>query len=68
MTGGEFTEVTTPSDLEGVMQRIDALEKRPLRSVTVLSRIDLFRWFLGPALLLAFLEFLLSRILFLRIP
>jgi Ca-activated chloride channel family protein len=67
-TGGRAEHVTRPADLKPVYQRIDRLEKRPVAQRTLTSTRDLFRWLLLPGALLLWLEFLLARTVYLRVP
>jgi Ca-activated chloride channel family protein len=68
ITGGRFAEASSPADLGAVFDGIDALEKRPLEERYYVEVYDLFRWFLVPAAALLFLEFLLARSFYLRMP
>ena len=68
ITGGRFAEASSPPGLEAVYAGIDALETRPLEEQYYTEVHDLFRWFLVPAAVLLFLEFLLARTFSLRMP
>jgi Ca-activated chloride channel family protein len=68
ITGGRYAEASSAKDLGAVYAGIDALEKRPLEERHYSERHDLFRWFLLPAAILLFFEFLFARTLCLRVP
>lgn len=68
ITKGESAKASNPGQMRTVYDRIDGLEKRPLLERPVKDRTDLFRWLLWPAALLLLAEFIVSRILWMRMP
>ena len=67
-TGGEFFRATSYTELKNIYARIDKLEKTQFKNAVSLSYHDRYAVFLIPALLLLLAEFLLAKIVFVRIP
>jgi Ca-activated chloride channel family protein len=67
-TGGEFYRATTYTELKNIYDRIDKLEKTKFKNAVALSYYDRYSVFLVPAVLLLLAEFLLSKLVFVRIP
>lgn len=68
LTGGEFYRAKSASELNGIYSRIDALEKTKFETKTFTDYSDRYLWFLGPALLLLLLIYVLERTWFRVIP
>ena len=67
-TGGEYFRATDTDSLEGVYGRIDRLEKVKFEETAYRQTEEHFHLFLLAALVLLFIEVLLARTVFLRIP
>ncbi len=68
MTGGRYFRVEDKLSLEKSFQEIDRLEKVGILSRRYKNYIDLFPFFVWPALILLGLEIFLRNTLFLKIP
>lgn len=68
LTNGDFFRATNYAELQQIYSRIDALEKTKYKSRVDINYQDKYMLFLLPALLLLLSEYLLSRIVFVRLP
>lgn len=68
ITGGEFYRAKNYSELDNIYSRVDALEKTKFEVKTYTSYTDLYLYFLGPALALLALLFILERTYFRTVP
>ncbi len=68
ITGGEFARASSYHDLNGIYEKIDELEKRPVERRHFTEREELFRWLLLPGAFLILVEFILRKTVFVRIP
>ena len=67
-TKAQFYEATNKKELASIYDEIDRLEKTEVElNINVLFE-ELFQWPLGLGLILLFLEIILTRTIFLRIP
>ena len=67
-TGGEYFRATNVKELYNIYAEIDRLEKPAVPVPPRIQRIDLYTWFLLPALLLLAGEALLSQTVLLTLP
>jgi len=68
MTGGEFYRAGNLSELQSIYAKIDALEKTKFEVKTFVNYTDMYLLFLGPALALAALVFILEKTYLRTIP
>ncbi|MDD4004719.1 MAG: VWA domain-containing protein [Elusimicrobiaceae bacterium] len=68
VTGGEFFHARNRAELERIYDNIDKQEKTEFKNQVSVTYFDKYMYFLLPAILLLFCEFMLVRTLFLRIP
>ena len=68
LTGGEFYRAKNYAELDNIYSRIDALEKTKFEVKSYTEYSDRYLWFLGPALALLALLFVLERTYFRTIP
>lgn len=66
--GGEYFRATNSGELRDIYSQIDKLEKTDYKSSISISYQERFYIFLVPAVLLLLAEFLLARLVFVRIP
>jgi Ca-activated chloride channel homolog len=66
--GGKYFRAADTQALERTFQEIDHLEKTPIKIEHNVDYTELFRWFVGAALLLLLLEIILSKTIWRRIP
>ncbi|MEM6823277.1 MAG: VWA domain-containing protein, partial [Verrucomicrobiota bacterium] len=68
LTGGQFFQASDYDSLRLIYSQIDQLEKSLIKQKTFKVYQELFSWFLWPALFFIFLEFSLSKTLWLKLP
>ena len=68
ITGGGYFRVDDPTLLDQTIKAIDRIEKKQFAGPVMEYRVELFFWFLLPALAMLLLEALLSNTRLLRIP
>jgi len=68
LTGGRYFRVEDKLTLEETFQEIDSLEKVGVISKRYKNYIDLFPWFVWPAMVLLVFEIFLRNVVFLKIP
>ena len=68
LTGGMYFRATSSDGLEEIFRRIDKMEKVPIKTKEYTQYIDLYLFFLIPALALFMLEIVLANTLLLKIP
>ncbi len=68
ITGGQFFRASTMERLEEAYQDIDRLEKTKIEVTTYLRYLELYPWFLFPALALLIVHGILGKTLFHHIP
>ncbi len=68
VTGGEFFHARNRTELARIYEIIDKQEKTQFKDQVSVTYFDQYMYFLLPAILLLFCEFILVRTLLLRIP
>ena len=68
ITGGMYFRATDTASLKDIYARIDKMEKVKFEEAGYRSYQELFVWFLLAGLLVLFIEAVLSRTVFLKIP
>lgn len=67
-TGGEFYRATNYVELQNIYNRINELEKTKFEKRNIVHYMDLYHYFLIPALFLLFLTLLMEKTIFLTVP
>lgn len=68
LTGGAYFRATDTNSLREIFKEIDSLEKIEIETLHYKEYKELFEQFLGTAVLILFLELILSNTILLRIP